>query len=178
MPRTIQCINCGITLNLPKDAAGRRLKCPKCGAKFQATQADLNAASTAPGVSDARFDSLSGLVPVPADLQALIPAPAVTPHDVPVPTAPGDLRSTFDLPMMTEAAEGGSSRSREVADATALFEQKRTPKRLVGAEARAQTRKCPTCKWVVPPGTSICQSCGLDLDTGTRVELDYDVVQE
>src|SRR5262249_42286535 len=160
------CNNCGARLNLPENSSGRRLKCPKCGAKFQATDADMNAASTAPGVSDARFDSLSGLVPVPAGLQDPLPLPTPPSQDVPIPTAPGALRATFELPLMTGADEGGTSRYREVADATALFEQRRTPKRLVGAEARAQTRKCPTCGGIVPQGTSICHGCGLDLDTG------------
>ena len=31
MPRTTQCDHCGVILNLPDSAAGKRLKCPKCG---------------------------------------------------------------------------------------------------------------------------------------------------
>ena len=34
MPRTTQCNQCGIILNLPENAGGKRLKCPKCGTKF------------------------------------------------------------------------------------------------------------------------------------------------
>jgi phage FluMu protein Com len=171
MPRTIRCTNCGITLNLPEHAAGRRLKCPKCGTKFQATAVDLNAASTAPGVSDARFDSLSGLVPIPKGLQDL--------QDLPLPTAAGDLRETFDLPSMTGAATGGAARpEREVADALALFEKGAALKRLQAAEARAKIRRCPTCGGVVPAGTSICLGCGFDLETGARVELDDDLLPE
>ena len=179
MPRTIRCINCAVKLNLPENVASRRLKCPKCGARFQATESDLSAASTMPGISDARFDSLSGLVPVPKDLpdSGLVPVPKDLPEG-PLPIAAGDLRETFELPMMTEAdTSGGSRPAREVADALALFETKATAKRLRGAEARAQNRRCPTCGRVVAAGTSLCHGCGLDLDTGTRIDLDYDLVQ-
>ena len=34
MPHTTQCTQCGIRLNVPEGAAGRRLKCPKCGTRF------------------------------------------------------------------------------------------------------------------------------------------------
>src|SRR4051794_30740366 len=171
MPRTIRCSNCGITLNLPENVAGRRLKCPKCGAKFQASESDLNAASTAPGVSDARLDSLSGLIPIPKGIEEL------DLQDLPLPRAAGNLRETFELPMMTEAA--GEGRAREAADALALFTQKGTAsRRLKAAEARAQVRRCPTCGGAVPPGMSICQGCGFDLETGARVGLDDELLPD
>ncbi len=56
------------------------------------------------------------------------------------------------------------------ADALALFQdepkQNRKPK---GAEARAKARRCPSCGGVVGIGMSLCNTCGLDLDTGKRV---------
>jgi hypothetical protein len=100
--------------------------------------------------------------------------------DLPVmPLAEGDLRETFDLPMMTEAApaaKGKPDASRQVSDATALFDDRpSTPRRKTGAEARAHSRRCPTCGGVVQAGMSICQTCGLDLDTGMRVGLEDDL---
>src|SRR5205814_5540833 len=65
------------------------------------------------------------------------------------------------------------------ADALALFEEKKSPaRRPTGAEARSKSRRCPTCGGVVPIGMSICGRCGLDLDTGSRVQLDDDLVPE
>jgi hypothetical protein len=92
-----------------------------------------------------------------------------------LPVAAGDLRETFDLPMMTEAASP-SPKSKTAADALALFDDKRpAPRRPNHAEARAKARRCPTCGGVVPAGMSLCSSCGLDLESGTRVCLDDDL---
>ena len=38
-------------------------------------------------------------------------------------------------------------------------------------EARSSSRRCPTCGGVVPVGMSLCQTCGLDLESGTRIDL-------
>jgi hypothetical protein len=95
----------------------------------------------------------------------------------PMPTAAGDLRETFDLPLMREAAHAAtngstSSRGRDAADALTLFDDRpAAPRRKVGAEARSNARRCPTCGGVIPVGMSLCQTCGLDLDTGARVSL-------
>src|SRR4051812_38484747 len=35
MARTIHCLHCGVSLTLPDQAEGRRVRCPKCGGRFQ-----------------------------------------------------------------------------------------------------------------------------------------------
>jgi hypothetical protein len=162
MPRTIQCTNCGVALNVPDHAAGRRLKCPKCGTKLHANDPGTAASSTTIGLHDARPDSsqLSG---------------SQRSHgDETLPTAAGDLRETFDLPLLTEEdtssakpTRGGSS------DALSLFQGDKPagPRRQNAAEARSKARRCPTCGGVVPVGMSLCSTCGLDLESGRRVDL-------
>src|SRR4051812_15592869 len=59
MPRTIQCPHCGVVLNLPDNATGKRLKCPKCANKFDATEADPEHSSTI-SAHDAGLDSMIG----------------------------------------------------------------------------------------------------------------------
>jgi hypothetical protein len=169
MPRTIQCTHCGVVLNLPEGAEGRRLKCPKCGEKFKAESAGGQAKPN-PASPEADASPSSTLLltrkPSSADLPSL-------------PASPGDLRETFDLPMMTEAAGTGAkakSAAAPAADALALFEDSNQPRRKkTSAEGRAQSRRCPTCGGVVPQGMSICQTCGLDLESGTRVDLSEDI---
>lgn len=95
-----------------------------------------------------------------------------------MPVAAGDLRDTFDDAMMREAAPSSpaSTEGGGTADALALFNDRPSaPRRKTGAEARAQSRRCPTCGAVVPVGMSLCNTCGLDLDTGTRIDLDDDL---
>jgi hypothetical protein len=166
MPQTIQCTSCGVVLNLPEQAMGRRLKCPKCGTRFRAEAGDEGSkpAPATPNGSAVAPDS------------SLLLTKNQSSGDLPVmPTAPGDLRETFDLPMMTEAAgpavPKASAGGGQAADALALFnEPASAPRRKKkGAEGRAEARRCPTCGGVVPVGMSICQSCGLDLETGRRI---------
>jgi len=169
-PSTIQCIHCGVVLSLPEKVVGRRLKCPKCGEKFQV--------------------GATGAVPIPTPAKGNEGAPGATMllssrstvGDLPAMpmTDGGDLRDTFELPMMTEsapAAKGSASPAGgEAADALALFEDAPQPRRKkTGAEARATARRCPTCGGVVPVGMSICQKCGLDLESGARVDLNDDL---
>lgn len=169
MPRTIQCNQCGIILNLPENSSGKRLKCPKCGTKFLVGPDSSQYPSSAPsGVDASAASSMTNL-------------PGGGHGDLSLPTASGDLRDTFDLPMMTEAANGaaGVAKSQATADALMLFDEKKpAPRRKLAAEARAQARRCPTCGGVVPIGMSICSSCGLDLESGTRVQLDDDLMPE
>ncbi|GAC1463552.1 MAG: hypothetical protein NVSMB9_01150 [Isosphaeraceae bacterium] len=165
MARLIECLQCGALLNLPAQTAGRRLKCPKCGAKFLASEE---------GVSRAPYEPQNG-----ADRNAdstLLLIKNLTATDMPVmPKADGDLRETFDLPMMTGSANaslGPSTGSANVSDAHSLLNDRPVARRKTGAEARAEARRCPTCGGLVPVGMSICQTCGFDLDTGQRVGLD------
>jgi hypothetical protein len=165
MSSTTKCPNCGVVLNLPEGAAGRRLRCPKCATKFSSDQPDARSSSSALGVAEARTAS-SILAPSPTGDQVN-------------PRAEGDLRDTFDLPMMMEAdkAPSRSPRSKETADAVALFQddQVAPSRRRSGAEARAKSRHCPSCGGLVASGMSLCTFCGFDLETGTRVGLDDDI---
>ena len=158
MPRTTQCTHCGVVLNLPDNAIGKRLKCPKCGTKFQAGDGQDNSATLLLGMPMGGPDSSQDI-------------PRTRANDG-LPVASGDLRETFDLPMLTEAAVGGPSSKSGTGDALLLFEEKKTPaRRPTGAEARSKARRCPTCGGVVPVGMSICPTCGLDLETGVTVGL-------
>jgi hypothetical protein len=97
--------------------------------------------------------------------------------DLPMATSEGDLRETFDMASMT--GEGGVPEvaSKQTSDALALFaEPTAGRRRTTMAEGRSKARRCTTCGGVVPIGMSICQTCGLDLDTGKRVDLEEDLV--
>jgi len=167
MPRTIQCNHCGVVLNLPDQAAGKRLKCPKCSAKFQIDSDPTRYPTTERSDHDASPDSSMELPPRGHG-------------DTSLPTSAGNLRDTFDLPMLTEAASPAAPGAKTHAtDALALFdERKPAPRRPSAAEARSKARRCPTCGSVVPAGMSICGKCGLDLESGTRIQLDDDLMPE
>jgi hypothetical protein len=169
MARTIQCNQCGIILNLPENSSGKRLKCPKCGTKFVVGPDSSQYPATEH--SDVDASAASSMTNLPSGGHG----------DFSLPTSSGDLRDTFDLPMMTEAASGPAraAKPQTAADALMLFDEKKpAPRRKLAAEARAQARRCPTCGGVVPVGMSICSSCGLDLESGTRVQLDDDLMPE
>jgi hypothetical protein len=169
MPRNVQCPQCSTPLNLPDQAIGKRLRCPKCATKF------------AMNLDDAGSPSSTYLLPStnPASSQEMKSFRRSSDEEA-IPTAPGDLRETFDLPMLGEAgtASGLSpSSSKQAGDAMALFveDPRREKRRPSAAEARSRARRCPTCSGVVPMGMSICSRCGLDLESGTRVDLEDDL---
>ncbi len=159
-------------MNLPDQALGKRLKCPKCGNKFTRSVTDESSPSStyvlpSTGQSPSLADMGSGTRPVS--------------NGELIPTAASDLRETFDLPLLNEVAAGPGpvavGATKPAADALALFDDgpPKSKRRTTGAEARAKARRCPTCGGVVPPGMSLCSSCGLDLETGVRVALDDDI---
>src|SRR5262249_3482815 len=151
MTLTTQCpnSNCRVVLNLPESAAGRRLKCPKCGTKFHAGTPATRPPSSAPGVADAGQSS------------STIGAPVRDPNDLDLPVAAGDLRETFDLPLLMDDAPKAPGPRHSTADAVALFQDDAPARRRpTGAEARAKSRRC-SCGGVVPPGMSLCARCGL-----------------
>lgn len=168
MPRTIQCTRCGVVLNLPDGAGGKRLKCPKCAHKF------LVEDDTGQYPTQERSDH-------DASLDSSMELPRRGHGDASLPTASGDLRDTFDLPLLGEAtsAPAPGAKTQTVADALALFDDRKpAPRRPLAAEARSKARRCPTCGGVVPMGMSICSTCGLDLESGTRIQLDDDLMPE
>lgn len=94
-----------------------------------------------------------------------------------LPSAPIDLRETFDIPLMMDDDVPASPPSRRsgmgsTADVSSLFQDEEpAPRRRSGAEIRAQARLCRECGNLVPAGMSLCQNCGLDQETGTRIDL-------
>jgi len=181
MLNTIQCPECGVVLNVPDSAAGRRLRCPHCAAKFAAP--DFKPASSGlagGGPASSPFSSRgvgsSGSVEFPSSRSS---------GDFDLPTSPGPLRDTFDLPLLADdppARPGAASRPASAdpaaADAAALFrDEPKSARRPKGAEARSQARRCPSCSGVVPIGMSLCTHCGLDLDTGRRV-APLDIIED
>lgn len=167
MPRTTQCKSCGATLNLPaKVAAGKRLRCPKCGLRFVVTVSDASSESTFAAPLDADA-TVSG-----SDIKKS--APIV--DDLPHLTSGGDLRETFDLPLMNARDAERAGASAPAGDAAALFEDRAGPRRrTTAAEARSRARRCSNCGGLVPQGMSICVTCGVDQETGLRVGLEDDL---
>jgi hypothetical protein len=108
-----------------------------------------------------------------------------------LPTGSGEVREVYAVPLLNEAGGGAkaatkaptaagakpAAASKQVADAHALFDDgpKKPARRPSAAEARSRARRCPTCGGVVPVGMSLCSTCGLDLETGTRVSLEDDL---
>jgi hypothetical protein len=132
---------------------------------------DARSASTAPGLADA---SQTSLHEVPTNLPPL-------PDEAPIPRADRDLRETFDLPSLGPDDDPGflpdpPSNDKPVGDVSALFDHSTAPKRRKSAaEARSQARRCTSCQGFVPAGMSVCQVCGLDQETGIRIDLDEDL---
>jgi hypothetical protein len=97
---------------------------------------------------------------------------------VELPTSPAPLRDTFDLPLLSDDAPASApakapAKAAPAADVMALFQDEpKTARKPKGAEARARARRCPGCGGVVGVGMSLCNTCGLDLDTGQRVVVD------
>lgn len=171
MPRTIQCPDCGVVLNVPEAAAGRRLKCPKCGNRFAADGAPTPTPPPPPSASRppiARRDPIAG--------STLLLSTSGGHGDIDLPTASGSLREQFDLPLLGE--DGPTSPvPAGAADPMGLFRDespvgRRKP---LPGDARSRDRRCPTCGSVVPRGMSLCATCGLDLDTGAQVDLMDDI---
>jgi hypothetical protein len=131
-----------------------------------------------PGIPDASLDSRYEVSPLRSspDPPASSGDPRKGGHgQADMPTASGDLRDTFDLPLLVDD-EPTAPRSRQVGDAEALFKEKPgAPRRQSAAEARARARRCPDCGGVVPAGMSLCNTCGLNLETGQRIDLDEDL---
>ena len=160
-PRTVQCPECGVVLNVPPSAAGHRLKCPRCETRFVAP-------GVGEGPSSSTFPAMNGSS---AASSMYAPQAGGSSGDFVLPASPPPLRDQFDLPSLSDGPTTQPVAA-PVSDAAALFldEPKSARKPAKGAEARAKVRRCPTCSSVVQVGMSLCSRCGLDLDTGQRVE--------
>jgi phage FluMu protein Com len=186
MTRTIQCPHCGVVLNVPEAAAGRKLRCPKCATKFatpSANPADSVIAESGP--ASTMFPTRKGPassgdygVSTPEGTSGTYELPLTGPGGSggdfvdDLPSSPAPLREMFDLPSLGEATPSTRStgQGKAPADALALFQDEpKANRKLRGAEARAKARRCPSCGGVVAIGMSLCNTCGLDLDTGQRI---------
>jgi hypothetical protein len=173
MPRTIQCPNCGVVLNVPEAAAGRRLKCPKCATKFTASGEPV------PPPSSGQLPSASGMGSGMSDPSTVtLPSTGRGHGDFDLPTASGNLRDTFDLPLLGEDLPSSGLAPMAADPLSLLKPEPQVRRKPNAAESRAQNRRCPTCGGIVPRGMSLCNTCGLDLETGTRIDLteDLDVI--
>jgi hypothetical protein len=142
-------------LKLPAGAEGRRLRCPQCATRFRPGGSETELPSRPPGRGEAGPSS------------TILATPASSDADVPIVAS--TLRETFDLPLTH--LDSGSARAPRAGDAAALFhEEAPLVRRRAGASARSQPRRCPACGGNVPVGMSLCSSCGLDIETGQRVE--------
>jgi hypothetical protein len=203
MTHTIQCPECGVVLNVPESAAGRKLKCPKCATKFAAPSqfGPADSAIAEPGPNSTMFPIRKGPIssgeldlPPRAGSSGSIELPTPSPKkkksgstgefDLPTPSpkkpaktgefdlpslaASASLGETYELPMLSDNLP--SKGQAKPADALGLFlDEPKTNRKLTGAEARAKARRCPSCGGVVGVGMSLCNTCGLDLDTGQRI---------
>jgi hypothetical protein len=178
MASTTQCQQCGIVLNVPDQALGKRLKCPHCGARFGAIPGDPRSAQSS---------FLLQPAPEPAPSRPGVGVPDRPDSSVEaLPTVSGEVREMYNPPVLDELSAPPKAANRPVAksataakpvaDALALFDDgPQKPRRVTQAEARSQARRCPTCGGVVPVGMSLCSRCGLDLETGARVNLEDDL---
>ena len=177
MPSTTQCNQCGIVLNVPDQVLGKALKCPRCGARFGTGAA--GSAESSILLQSAQSSSSQG---DPGS------RPASSAEALPIVS--GEVREVYDPRFLNEVGGGARaatrsapvatepvSASKPVADAHALFDDgpKQSARRPSAAEA-VEGPACPTCGGVVPVGMSLCSTCGLDLETGTRVSLEDDLV--
>lgn len=187
MTRTIYCPQCGVTLNVPESAAGRKLRCPKCATKFAAPSAASPGDSVIaePSPTSSMFPTQKGPAssgdfgpPTRRGSSGSVELPTSGQRaghgdfDMPT-TSSAPLRETFDIPLLGEdfpPVAPSKAKTPEAADALALFQDEpKANRKLKGAEARSRSRRCPSCGGLVGIGMSLCNVCGLDLDTGQRI---------
>lgn len=176
MTRTIQCPNCHIDLTIPEEAGSRRLRCPKCETRFfppgaKPPAGDARAASSMIAQSSEQFLPEKKVKVPPSSGQH----PTTGHGHADLPTVSGDLRDLLDISVLgDEPTIRPAKSSPAVADAASLFrdDPPAVRKKKPAAEARREARRCPSCTTVVPAGMSLCSRCGLDLDTGHRIQVD------
>lgn len=175
MLRTIHCPSCSVELTIPEEAGSRRLKCPKCATRFVPTP-------LSPGETRSPASSIFAEppnVPRPSPRAKVPPSSGLhnisgTRNDTPLPKPDGDLRDLLEIPLLgDDEPSAPKSKKPVVSDAEALFRDDPPPRaKRAPAETRRESRRCPECKDLVLGGMSLCESCGLDLDTGLHHEVD------
>ncbi len=175
MARVVQCPECSVELTIPEEAGAKRLRCPKCSTRFHPEPPGGTKPPTA------QRGSAAEKRPEPRPVSRVKVPPSSGAHDIPLlggrsgehPRLPSgdlpvfaELSSLDDLPVSRVAPP-------VVTDAEALFRDDPAPvKKRPPAEARREARRCPSCGGFVLGGMSLCNRCGLDLDTGIRHKAD------
>lgn len=90
-----------------------------------------------------------------------------------------DLRDLLDIRLADDDPRI-PNRFAVVADAAALLrdDPPADRRKQALAEARREARRCPSCGSVVLSGMSLCERCGIDLDTGQRYDIDEDCLHD
>lgn len=170
MSTSTQCPACQVVLRVPEEGIGRRLRCPKCGNKFVAGAASNPASSSAMEAGFSTTEIASVGIPAPRP-QPGRPAPRPPADDDLIPVAEGDIRETFSLDMLGAAP---ASSAPSVADPSLLFADEPPPKKKLAGDLRHSARPCPSCGSTVQAGTVLCTMCGLNLETGEKMDLGLD----
>lgn len=170
---TTHCPRCGVVLNLPDGVSGKRLRCPKCGERFlmAGVEEDTPAPPSSPqGSKKPPHRPASSLLLTESGERNDIP---LGDHDLRDTFAPADLLAEDEPPPPPKRKSSPQVPVDGPANAGLLFQDDvPTRPRRPGAEARHQHRRCPSCNSVVPAGMSLCNRCGLDLETGLRHVMD------
>lgn len=174
MSHSTQCPACQVVLKIPEEGIGRRLRCPKCGHKFLAGPAGSSAAAGSSALEAGVTSTDITSIPAPAARHEppRSPAPPARQADLDdlIPLADRDLRETFDPSMLG----GTPAPSSTTADASLLFADDPPPKKKLVGDLRHTTRPCTACGSNVSPGTVICTMCGLNQETGEKIDLGLD----
>ena len=163
-------------LNVPDAAATRRLRCPRCATKFAADGRVIETKFDAAGASSEHPGRSSITLPISNSSSSTGDfGPAL-------PTVPVGASGTFELPFPTATGEIPTVRAlapASFADPEAFFRDDPIDhRRPLAGDARQRARRCPTCGSHIARGMSLCGTCGLDLDTGTRVEVGLQILDE
>jgi hypothetical protein len=147
MPIAVSC-QCGKTLNVRDDLAGKAVKCPACQSVLRVPSAAPNpstaqAAKVKPGGSAPAAKpgpSMPTAKPVPPSSTASFPSAAAFPGTVPASTAA----------------------SRQSASMDSLYSE-------AGFEVKTG-KFCPECAEALLPGAVLCTRCGYHLESGAKLD--------
>lgn len=157
--RLVVTCGCGARLRAPAEAAGRRVRCPKCGEKLP-----VPAAASAPA---AALPSAVATAPAAAP-----PAAASSADDdawllkLQDGDAVGVARAAPPAEKSAPAVDGAAP---DPSETESWFEYERSLGRV-----RDPQRTCPVCDTTYPRGVKICTACGIDLKTGRSIQLTQD----
>ena len=196
MTRTVQCPECGVVLNVPSTRGRAQAEVPEVCHEVHGA-VSRRPGRIRPSPSPALSSTMFPTRKAPAQQRRLRHAPDMRKEQrldraaVLGPEGgreqrrlrPAVLRLDDGRHVRPAPADGRRPQARQgpepeprpdqapapAADVLALFQDEpKTNRKPKGAEARAKARRCPDCGGVVGVGMSLCNTCGLDLDTGQR----------